>query len=100
MGIHINAGRDASMKAGRDISVNGNVDEDVLAQILDLVDAHGKAMGKEDIAERVKAEVVELAEEEDGLSHDAAQSRVMELAVGLGPAVIAALAQLLPRLFV
>lgn len=100
MGIKVSAGRDASVKAGRDINVNGRVDEDILAQILGLLDDHGRATGKQDLAERVKVEVQELAAEDDGLAHDAAQSRVMELAVGLGPAVIAALAQLLPKLFV
>lgn len=101
MGIRIDAGRDASVEAGRDINVGEHhgPDELVLERIYGLLEDAARRTGQHDVAAETRQEVEGLVETEDEEKRAKAMDRVMELAKSLGPSVVTVLGQLLPRLF-
>lgn len=101
MGIRIDAGRDASVEAGRDINIEEHhgPDELVLERIYGLLEDAARRTGEHQAAADVRAEVETLAESEEADERVDAMDRVMELAKSLGPSVVTVLGQLLPRLF-
>ena len=98
MGIRVNAGRDAKVNAGRDINVADGVDDSVLEDIHEILDRVVGTPAEAKTVEQIKQELDDMAGAEDKLTRESAMDRIMDLATSLGPAVIAALAQLLPKL--